>query len=380
MNYLNEFHKPTAAWLRELSRTGCIDEAVVDDRSILEVQAADLVWFKQCHFFAGIAGWCEALRLVGWPADVQIWTGSPPCQPFSRSGKKKGKKDERHLAPQWLDLVAESRPKFIAGEQVADAIACGWIDDLCVRLEGQGYAVGYVVLPACSVGAPHERKRLFFCGVHESVSGSDRERLAAAARHYYGTSGTVAVANSDADQRTHARGHGKARRTPRKDRTEKSGTGQPCGTGDAVSGGVAYRVSEGRQRRVPRRTGEGWEDLDRHNGRVRAAGSVDDGGAAYGMGDATGERREGEQVQQERRHGVPEIAGSGRVEFPDPLANEWSGADWLLCKDGRFRAVAPWTFPLADGVQNRVGRLRGYGNAIVPRVGAEFLAAFMLSL
>jgi hypothetical protein len=27
-----------------------------------------------------------------------------------------------------------------------------------------------------------------------------------------------------------------------------------------------------------------------------------------------------------------------------------------------------------------VGRLRGYGNAIVPRVGAEFLAAFMLSL
>lgn len=252
MNYLNEFHKPTAAWLRELSRTGCIEKAVVDDRSILDVKASDLIWFSQCHFFAGIAGWCEALRLVGWPADIQIWTGSPPCQPFSRSGKKKAKADPRHLAPQWLDLITEGKPKFIAGEQVADAIACGWIDDLCLHLEKQGYAVGFIVLPACSVGAPHERKRLFFCGVHESVPAADRECLAAAARRYYGASGSMAVAHSDIDQRTLAGVNGKARRVPRKDRTYQPGTGQPCGTGNAVSGGVAYSVSEGRQRRVPR--------------------------------------------------------------------------------------------------------------------------------
>jgi len=55
----------------------------------------------------------------------------------------------------------------------------------------------------------------------------------------------------------------------------------------------------------------------------------------------------------------------------------WSLADWLRCKDGRFRSVEPRSFPLAHGVSSRVGRLRGYGNAIVPQVAAEFIHAFL---
>lgn len=55
----------------------------------------------------------------------------------------------------------------------------------------------------------------------------------------------------------------------------------------------------------------------------------------------------------------------------------WSDADWLGCRDGKFRPVEPGTFPLANGIPARVGRLRGYGNAIVPQVAAEFIKAFM---
>jgi DNA (cytosine-5)-methyltransferase 1 len=55
----------------------------------------------------------------------------------------------------------------------------------------------------------------------------------------------------------------------------------------------------------------------------------------------------------------------------------WKYADWLRCQDGKFRPVEPGTFPLANGVPSRVGRLRGYGNAIVPQVAAEFIGAFM---
>lgn len=57
--------------------------------------------------------------------------------------------------------------------------------------------------------------------------------------------------------------------------------------------------------------------------------------------------------------------------------NFWSGAEWRLGQDGKIRPVEPGTFPLAYGVPARVGRLRGYGNAIVPQVAAEFIKAFL---
>lgn len=59
------------------------------------------------------------------------------------------------------------------------------------------------------------------------------------------------------------------------------------------------------------------------------------------------------------------------------LRGAWRGADWIPCTDGRARPVEPGTFPLAHGIPARVGRLRGYGNAIVPQVAAEVIAAYM---
>ena len=55
----------------------------------------------------------------------------------------------------------------------------------------------------------------------------------------------------------------------------------------------------------------------------------------------------------------------------------WRDPDWLRCRDGRWRPVEPGTFPLADGIPGRMGLLRGYGNAIVPPLAAEFVTAFL---
>ena len=55
----------------------------------------------------------------------------------------------------------------------------------------------------------------------------------------------------------------------------------------------------------------------------------------------------------------------------------WRDADWLPCRDGKARPTQPGLFPLAHGVSNRVGRLRAYGNAIVPQVAAAFIGSVM---
>lgn len=162
MNYYNEWDPQAAAWLRELIAERLIPRGLVDERSITEVEAGDLEGFTQCHFFAGIGGWPLALQLAGVDHKTPLWTGSPPCQPFSAAGKQLGQFDPRHLAPVFLDLIGECRPPRLFGEQVAPAIGKSWMCDLQAHLEGEGYAVGFAVLPACSVGAPHKRERLIF--------------------------------------------------------------------------------------------------------------------------------------------------------------------------------------------------------------------------
>jgi DNA (cytosine-5)-methyltransferase 1 len=62
---------------------------------------------------------------------------------------------------------------------------------------------------------------------------------------------------------------------------------------------------------------------------------------------------------------------------PSPTNGHWRDADWLACRDGKWRPVEPDTFPLAHGAASRVGRLRAYGNAIVAQVAQTFIEAYL---
>lgn len=299
MNYYNEWDPQAAAWLRELISERLIPRGLVDERSITEVKAKDLEGFTQCHFFAGIGGWPFALQLAGVDHRTPLWTGSPPCQPFSAAGKQLGQFDPRHLAPVFLDLISQCRPAIIFGEQVAPAIAKSWMCDLQAHLEGEDYAVGFAVLPACSVGAPHKRERLFF--------------------------GTKLVVYADDEQ-------------------------QPT---------TEYR--------------KGFADANRTSKTYSSVADTDSKRLQR-------ERRNGNQERRERPNfrqtGL--LDGTGPEDYEtNPHHSFWSDTDWLGCRDGKFRPVEPGTFPLANGIPARVGRLRGYGNAIVPEVAAEFVRAFL---
>jgi DNA (cytosine-5)-methyltransferase 1 len=168
--YYNEHDPKAAAWLRELIRAGLIAPGEVDERSICDVRADELMGYTQFHSFAGIGGWSYALRLAGWPDDEPVWTGSCPCQPHSgaASERKRGFNDPRDLWPRWFRLIGECGPRTVFGEQVDDSVA--WIDRMYTDMEGAGFAVAAIDLPACAADAPQERMRTFFVA-HANRSG-----------------------------------------------------------------------------------------------------------------------------------------------------------------------------------------------------------------
>lgn len=351
MNYYNDFDKGAAAWLRQLIKEKLIPDGVVDERSITEITPADLAGFTQCHFFCGIAGWPLALQLAGIPASQPLWTGSPPCQPFSVAGKQLGRDDPRHLAPAFLELIAQCRPQLLFGEQVAAAIGKHWLDALLIELEEQGYACGASVLPAASVGAPHKRDRLFF-GAHQLADTTS-------ARHLRSESATF-----EKGQQQEPGYSGKLQARP-------GGRTIP----DIQQGAGVGSMADADNTRPQGRGGVPERPDQQSAGAAGLAGSM-------ANPDSEQQRQVAESGQRN------EYAPSGRAEDSATAAglrsdnptnshnSFWSGADWLGCRDGKFRPVEPGTFPLANGIPARVGRLRGYGNAIVPQVAAEFIKAF----
>ncbi|WP_048223866.1 DNA cytosine methyltransferase [Enterobacter quasiroggenkampii] len=345
--YYNEIDPFAAQWLRNLISGGHIAPGEVDERSIEDVTPNDLRGFTQCHFFAGIGVWSHSLRLAGWPDDKPVWTGSCPCQPFSSAGKGDGFADERHLWPHFFHLISELRPQHVFGEQVAAGNANAWFDLVQADLEGMEYAFGLVPFSAAGVGAPHIRERAYWVAnsnlQHEPATGNTQ-----GATEF----GWIGEVNWMADAGCQRR----------------------------------ERFNPLLQREESRRFAEGLPEASRLGIADRVANATSQ--LHHQCNDGANERgRQGDTEQN--RMGCESVRALEVNGF-------WRDADWLLCRDGKWRPVEPGTFPLVDGSaarmgrvesgvarvasSNRVGRLKGYGNAINAQAAAEFIRAYMEGL
>lgn len=105
----------------------------------------------------------------GGSEPVDLVTGGFPCQPFSDAGKKKGTQDDRDLWPHMFRIIKETRPRWVLGENVAGFITMA-LDRTITDLESTDYTVQVFVIPACAVGAPHRRDRVWIVA-HSDESG-----------------------------------------------------------------------------------------------------------------------------------------------------------------------------------------------------------------
>ncbi|WP_338015090.1 DNA cytosine methyltransferase [Endobacterium cereale] len=293
----------------------------------MDVQPDDLKGYTQVHFFAGIGGWSYAARLAGFPDDRELWSGSEPCQPYSVAGKGLGEADDRYLRPHVHRLIAARRPAVYVGEQVAAAAGKDWLDRVHSDMESIRYSCWSAVVPACAVDTPHRRDRLWFVADAAGERGDRREGAAEQAR-WSGIKAGGAGLLSLAD-------------------TSDGGRGEECanfGRDDARNS--PERVSAGPNPECS------CEPLADANGSRSAPWlPAPDGGC--------------KRIAEVPNH------GSNRRSGP------WGECDWIAGADGKARRAESSIRLLAHGVPARVGKLRAYGNAIVPQVAAEVIGAYM---
>jgi len=138
---------------------------------------------------------------------------------------------------------------------------------------------------------------------------------------------------------------------------------------------------------------QGWvsgrsdtERKDQHghvgrDGTVVGMGNADDSGSQGSVQARVGQELEQSGAQFTRAGSVVGMGNAdiddGRNEHSDKTNGHWSDADWLRCRDGKWRPVEPCTFPLVDGATARVGRLRAYGNAITAQVAQGLIESYM---
>jgi DNA (cytosine-5)-methyltransferase 1 len=289
-----------------------------------------------------------------WRGKIDVLSGGFPCQPFSLAGQRKGADDNRYLWPQMLRVIREIRPTWVVGENVAGILTMVQpgaevevggqaslfgedyrkrvlhrqeyvIETICRDLEREGYAVQPLLIPACAVGAPHRRDRIWFIA-HRTNAGTETMQ-------FTGKNGIYAVGTSshtDGDRYT------------------------SCGT--------SCRIEKERRERAAM-SGQRGGRCERFNGldgfsRIAAA--------PYGKRQKYGNDQRTERWSEPDERFKTQYSSSIWEKFPtqSPIC---SGDDGL---SGRLDGItfSKW----------RQESVKAYGNAIVPQVAYEIFKAIEL--
>ena len=414
----------------------------------LGLEATD---FFETSCFIENEPYCQAVLKYHWPdvpvlGDItnvrksdlpdpnpDVICGGFPCQPFSHAGKQQAQDDSRHLWPEMFRLIRECRPTWVVGENVVGLIRLG-LDEVLADLESEGYATRTFNIPACAVGAPHIRQRIWIVAHADSESEPDGAFDGNAGQRQLGFEfgGFEASSHgSDAD--------GTGSHKPKEHESDpKYGQAELRDEQVRESGQVGRDVadpdSQRSQGQWPDGSEEGREDSERQAGLCGGAVLADSERTGTGMekhrsggqGRKSPDAPQSEVLRQEdgtdcskgttaggRNVADTERKGERRRRVSGPgkdkgengkgLSGEFGGCSEAMAdSDGNdggrggstkssgrnprmeyggggssyvrpeeWWAVEPSVGRLVDGLPNRVSQLRALGNSIVPQIAEE---------
>lgn len=328
-------------------------------------------WFPNSESYEDIT----KTDFTKWHGKVDVLTGGFPCQPFSLAGRRNGADDNRYLWPQMLRAIRQIHPTWVVGENVAgiktmvescQVTQMGRTDDLfeenyiyreesrftldkiCADLEAEGYSVQPIVIPACSVGAPHRRDRVWIVARRISTTPSNP--------------------NSSNDSRRSEEIQGKSQ----KERlSERNDIRKPGFTSD-VLGHIAHTQCDGyssqghgNQRAREKKSKEGQ---DRPQPGVRRHGSSKT--SSYSNGCGWNESKHEDAISQKSQQGECQPSGA------DSSQSRWRNfpTQSPVCRgnDGIPFDVDSLTISFPKWRQESI---KAYGNAWVPQVAYEIFRA-----
>lgn len=348
-------------------------------------------WFPNSESYEDIT----KTDFTKWHGKVDVLTGGFPCQPFSLAGRRKGADDNRYLWPQMLRAIRQIHPTWVVGENVngiktmvesCQVTQMGrtdylfeenhlyreesrfTLDKICADLEAEGYSVQPIVIPACAIGAPHRRDRVWIIA-HRSdpraetvqQEGQDRPQPRSR-RHGSGTTPSYA--------------HGTRQRRRKNKQEPFTECSRASNLGTRRSKRLASHTLQHRSHQVHQDHQSQFPD----GARTNSLGGKRSSSHSYGNGSKTLQPGEG----SERTGCKRDVQPKERSTSP-----EWTDRLSRLQQSGRWRNF-PTQSPVCrgnDGIPFDVDSLtisfpkwrqesiKAYGNAWVPQVAYEIFRA-----
>lgn len=352
-----------------------------------------------------------------WRGRVNVLTGGFPCQPFSYAGQRRGAQDDRYLWPYMFRCIDQVQPDWVVAENVAGiltmveqgdvsevASSADLFDSLndirgyrlretftlqriCDDLESHGYSVQPVLIPACAVGAPHRRDRVFIIG-HRNAT--DTGSCGQSSSEQQGERAGQAVQQQAREQSFDGTCGQGASYAPAD--TVGSGAGAPGASGSTQSHGSDTDKQQSQRRATPQ-----WSD--RFYAILRHAADISDAGtesvrrerkdAVHGLGHATDTYNRhpqerwniGGSMGKENRRQTTGRRGDGGLQDVQRCGYARCGERWEgfptvspvhRGNDGLPFRMDDLTIPFGKW---RTESLKAYGNAIVPQVMYEIFLA-----